>query len=93
MEAAASHLLHLAWYTDPGLYWEAPENLDWLRATVLLTREFASAGGERAVYAGSCAEYRWGGAEALTEGNPLEPATLYGVVKNATDSVQVEASR
>lgn len=83
-EASAGHLLHLAWYAEPGRYWEAPENLDWLRATVLLTREFASAGGERAVYAGTCAEYRWGGASLLSEGSPLQPATLYGVAKNAT---------
>src|SRR5258708_30731413 len=31
-----THLLHLAWYTEPGKYWTATENLDWLRTGVSL---------------------------------------------------------
>jgi len=82
-EVAPSHLLHLAWYAEPGLYWEASENLDWMRATVMLTSEFASAGGKRAVYAGTCAEYLWN-SRPLEESSPLAPTTLYGIAKNAT---------
>lgn len=91
--AAASHLLHLAWYAEPGLYWQATENLDWLRASVLLTGEFAGAGGRRAVYAGTCAEYPWGGSEPLVETTAAAPQTLYGIAKNATRVATTDLAR
>ena len=84
---AATHLLHFAWHVEPGRFWDAPDNLDWAGATLLLLRAFAEAGGRRAVLAGSCAEYEWGG-ERLVEGvTPGAPATLYGVAKNATRQI------
>ena len=55
----ADHLLHLAWYAEPGKFWNAPENLDWVAASIRLVREFSNAGGHRVVVAGSCAEYDW----------------------------------
>ena len=58
-EADASHLLHLAWCTEPGRYWEAPENDDWLDASRDLIDYFRDAGGRRVVTAGTCAEYDW----------------------------------
>jgi nucleoside-diphosphate-sugar epimerase len=79
----ASHLLHLAWYTEHGKFWDAPENLEWTSATVRLARSFRAAGGERLVAAGTCAEYEWGEA-CCAEGTPLRPATLYGAAKDAT---------
>jgi nucleoside-diphosphate-sugar epimerase len=83
--AGASHLLHLAWYAEPGRYWTATENVHWVGATGGLLEAFAAAGGRRAVLAGTCAEYDWTAtgpyAEAAT---PLRPATLYGVCKDAT---------
>ena len=78
---APSHLLHLAWYAEPGKFWHAPENLDWVAASLRLVRGFAAAGGTRACLAGTCAEYDWSVPrldEALT---PLAPATLYGAAK------------
>jgi len=92
-DARATHLLHLAWYAEPGLYWEADENLDWMRATVMLTREFARAGGRRAVYAGTCAEYLWGRSEPLAESSALQPSTLYGISKNATRQAVMDLGR
>ena len=78
----ASHLLHLAWYVAPGRFWTADENVDWVAASVRLLRAFA-AGGERAVVAGTCAEYAWGSAAPLEErSTALEPATLYGAAKH-----------
>jgi nucleoside-diphosphate-sugar epimerase len=68
--AAASHLLHLAWVTTPGRYWQAPDNLDWTTASLDLVRTFREAGGTRAVVAGTCAEYDWTGI------NLLPPAEL-----------------
>jgi UDP-glucose 4-epimerase len=78
-----THLLHLAWNATPGHFWSARDNLDWSAATLLLMRAFADVGGQRAVFAGTCAEYAWGG-PLLSEGDPLEPTTFYGQVKDAT---------
>ncbi|MGH1590631.1 NAD-dependent epimerase/dehydratase family protein [Methylobacterium phyllosphaerae] len=82
----ASHLLHLAWYAEPGLYWHSPANLDWVAATLALVRVFREAGGLRAVSAGTCAEYAWG-PERLREDGPCVPATLYGAAKDGTRRV------
>jgi len=58
-DAAASHLVHLAWHTAPGGYMQAPENDLWLQASQDLIARFADAGGRRVVLAGSCAQYDW----------------------------------
>ncbi len=83
----ASHLLHLAWYAEPGKYWAARENAPWVAATVGLVDEFAAAGGARATLAGTCAEYDWTAPQPLREDAPLAPATYYGVCKDATRRV------
>lgn len=56
--AGADTLLHFAWETRHGYYWDAPENLDWLAASVRLIKTFHEMGGRRAVVLGTCAEYR-----------------------------------
>lgn len=79
-----SYLLHLAWDTEPGRFWNSPLNLDWVGASLALLRAFAEAGGKRAVMAGTCAEYRWGDDRPLDETrSELAPSTLYGVSKDA----------
>ena len=80
-EIAPTHLLHLAWHVPPGQFWSAPENLDWVAASVRLVRAFANAGGRRAVLAGSCAEYDWSHDELDEDRTPLRPGNLYGVSK------------
>lgn len=82
-EIRASHLLHLAWYTEHGRFWDAPENLDWAAATLGLARAFRAAGGDRLVAAGTCAEYEWQD-DCFGDGTPLRPSTLYGIAKDAT---------
>jgi nucleoside-diphosphate-sugar epimerase len=78
-----SHLLHLAWFVAPGEYWRSTENMRWLQSGLDLAREFADAGGERSVMAGTCAEYATSN-EPLVEGvTPLRPTTLYGACKTA----------
>jgi nucleoside-diphosphate-sugar epimerase len=80
----ASHLLHLAWDTEPGRFWNSPLNLDWVGASLVTLRAFVEAGGKRAVMAGTCAEYRWGSDQPLDEKrSELLPSTLYGVSKDA----------
>ena len=83
-ESQARCLMHLAWYAVPGRFWTAPENERWIDASLRLVRAFGEAGGRRAVMAGTCAEYRWGGAVLSERETALEPATLYGACKRAT---------
>jgi nucleoside-diphosphate-sugar epimerase len=87
-EAGASHLLHLAWTTEHGHYWDDPANRDWVAATQRLTKAFSEAGGRRAVLAGSCAQYDWSVAEAMSEsGTPRRPGTLYGRAKEEVSAL------
>ncbi len=82
-EVRPTHLLHLAWYAEPGKFWHSPENFQWLEASIALLRHFREQGGERVVMAGTCAEYDWDYgffSEAIT---PCRPATSYGACKNA----------
>ncbi len=87
-EVRPTHLLHLAWCTRPGAFWTAPENLEWVAASLGLLRAFGEAGGRRAVLAGTCAEYAWQRqthcVETLT---PMRPTTLYGAAKHALHTV------
>ena len=79
-----THLLHLAWYAEPGKYWTSPLNEEWLRASVRLLDAFAAHGGRRVVAAGTCAEYDWDHDGYCSESKtPLAPATLYGKCKQA----------
>ena len=78
-----THLLHLAWTTEPGAYWTSEANLRWVKASLELLEAFGRAGGRRFVGAGSCAEYDWSVGE-LDEGKAADrPATLYGRAKLA----------
>ena len=78
-----THLLHLAWYTKHDHYWTALQNVLWVEASLRLVRAFADAGGGRAVFAGTCAEYGWTGGACHETNTPRAPATLYGACKNA----------
>jgi len=81
--AAPTHLLHLAWYAEPGRFWHSPENLRWVEASLHLLMAFAKGGGERAVVAGTCAEYEWRDrVRCVEDQTPCRPATLYGASKH-----------
>lgn len=82
--ACASHLIHLAWYTEHGQYWNSPLNLRWVEASVRLVEGFCAAGGQKVVTAGTCAEYDWNFGLCQEDSTPLNPATLYGTAKDAT---------
>lgn len=83
MRERASHLVHLAWVTEPQSFWRAPHNLDWVAASLHLARAFVESGGERIVVAGTCAEYAWQGLPCDADASPLLPQHLYGVAKDA----------
>ncbi|WP_020176001.1 NAD-dependent epimerase/dehydratase family protein [Methyloferula stellata] len=79
----ATHLLHLAWNVTPGQYWTAAVNLDWVGASLHLVKAFVMAGGQRAVFAGTCSEYQWGSPRFFELQTPCIPATFYGTAKDA----------
>ncbi|MEX0663497.1 MAG: NAD(P)-dependent oxidoreductase [Acidimicrobiia bacterium] len=84
---APTHLLHLAWCTEHGAFWDDPANDAWVEATARLAGAFREAGGQRIVVAGSCAQYGWDGDSLGPDGfaserdTPRRPATRYGVAK------------
>lgn len=82
--ARATHLVHMAWYAEHGAYWGSPLNLRWLEASVRLVEAFCSAGGEKVVVAGTCAEYDWSYGYCREDMTPLTPASMYGTAKDAT---------
>lgn len=78
-----THLLHLAWYTNPKTFWNSPENREWLRATIELFDLFKKLGGERIVGVGSCAEYDWTSGICHEQRTLCRPSTIYGQSKLA----------
>lgn len=83
-EARPERLLHFAWDAEPGRFWTSELNLRWVEASLAMLRAFAAAGGERAVLAGTCAEYAWADeTHCVEDSTPLAPATLYGAAKHA----------
>ena len=80
-----SHVLHAAWFTEHGKFWEAPENSNWLQATTMLAQSCALRRVERFVGVGSVAEYDWSLASlgALSETTALRPSSAYGRAKAA----------
>jgi len=85
-----THLLHFAWYTKPGMYWSARENVQWLQASLNLVQEFSASGGKRMVGAGTCAEYDWRFGYCSEEVTPLKPQTLYGISKQSFQIIAQE---
>ncbi len=92
-EYQPSHLLHLAWYAEHGKFWDSSLNLNWCDATVRLTDAFCRYGGNRIVFAGSCAEYDWSFGYCKEEITPSNPATLYGISKDSARRMSAEICR
>jgi nucleoside-diphosphate-sugar epimerase len=82
-----THLLHLAWITEAGKYWATTENLSWVAASLNLLKVFQESGGERAVIAGTCAEYDWAEGVCSESHTPLRPTSLYGICKHALQCI------
>lgn len=74
------YLLHLAWNVEPG-YMTAPNNLDWVIASLNLLKIFAENGGKRAAFAGTCIEYDWYYGFLREDFTPLKSDSLYGTAK------------
>jgi nucleoside-diphosphate-sugar epimerase len=88
-EVSPSHLLHLAWYVEPGKMIGHADNLSWVRASIDLLRRFHERGGARCVAGGSCYEYDWRYGYCSEEFTPRKPDTLYGAAKNGLAEVML----
>lgn len=82
-EVRATDLIHLAWITEPGIYWQSPQNSDWLNASKSLLEGFVRHGGTRAVLAGTCAEYDWTNGHCVEDETDLRAKSLYAQCKLA----------
>lgn len=81
-----SHLVHLAWYAEPGDYLGSRENLRSLAATTDLVAAALDAGARRVLAAGSCLEYA-ASAAPHREDDPAAPESLYAACKHAAHAV------
>jgi len=82
-----SHLLHFAWYTEPGKYQTSEKNIDWLHASLLILKYFNKFNGERVTFAGTCFEYDLNYGFCSENVTPDRPRTLYGMCKNSLRQV------
>lgn len=73
---------HLAWYAVPGKYLMAVENLDMLRAGIVLAQRLADVGCKTLIVAGTCFEYDTDFG-FLSESAPTRPRNLYAASKLA----------
>jgi nucleoside-diphosphate-sugar epimerase len=85
-------LVHAAWHTKAGSYWEDRENFDWLRASERLLEVFVAAGGRRFVGIGSCAEYAATDSPCEEARTPLTTESAYAAAK-ARFFARLEAER
>ncbi len=83
-----THLLNFAWATT-GDYLTSGINLEFVKAGLNLLKYFKLNGGKRAVYVGTCFEYKFKD-EPLKEYDSLNPQTLYAKSKNALHEIAEE---
>ncbi|AKL97711.1 NAD-dependent epimerase/dehydratase family protein [Endomicrobium proavitum] len=74
------YLLNFAWATV-GDYLSSNINFDFLKAGLELLKHFAANGGKRAVFSGTCFEYKFKNSP-LKETDDLNPETVYAKCKN-----------
>ncbi len=87
-----THLVHAAWYTEPGKYGDSMTNLRWVGASLGLLSAFLDHGGRRTVMVGSCFEYQWADGP-LPETTPRRPTTVYGACKAALGDLVDDLAR
>jgi nucleoside-diphosphate-sugar epimerase len=86
-EIKPTHLIHMAWYTEHGKYWDSELNLKFIETTNNLVEAFCASGGKHVVITGTCAEYDWSHGYCVEGITPLIPKSLYGVAKDTTRRV------
>lgn len=73
-------VVHIAWYTEPGKYLNADENLKCLQGTINLARACEFNKIKRFIGIGTCIEYDLKD-EAVSPLTPLNPTTIYSACK------------
>ncbi len=76
-DISPTHLVHLAWVTKPGEYWQSSDNQRWQESSSQLLSNFVARGGRRAVLAGTCAEYDWSDGHCIENETPLRALSEY----------------
>jgi nucleoside-diphosphate-sugar epimerase len=80
----ADALLHLAWTTRHGQYWNDLSNLEWLSVTAELVTAFGRRGVRRVCVVGSCFEYDWPeDGDCREEFTATSSHTLYDAAKSS----------
>ena len=74
-------MVHTAWVTTPGVFWESPINDEWVKASKKIILEFEQSGGKYLVVTSSCAEYSWETSKPLSETSETNPNFNYGKTK------------
>ena len=75
-----THLLHLAWVTDHGTFWDDPRNEAWPYASMRLITELHHQGGQRFVFAGTTdRDSRYGRAKLVTSGMLRAYGAAHGI--------------
>ncbi len=82
-EVRPTHLLHAAWYLEPGSFYHSPLNCEWVEASLRILKHFHAVGGERCVMVGSGFEYDFRYGYCTENLTPCNPTTVYGRCKNA----------
>lgn len=80
-DIGADTMIHVAWCTQPGVYWTSLDNLRWMASSLSLFESFIRGGGKRVVVVGTCAEYDWRYHTLVERETPLKPSTIYGQAK------------
>ena len=72
---------HFAWTTEPGVFLQSPQNLQYAGASLSLATRLAGVGCRKLVIAGSFSEYDQDRGY-LAEDSPIRPNTVYGGAKS-----------
>ena len=76
-------IIHLAWETTPGKFYEDKTNLKWSKATIDFIKKFYLQGGEKFIFSSTCDEYGVSSMSGnIEEVKECHPKTLYGKSKN-----------
>lgn len=74
-------MVHTAWITTPGVFWESALNDNWIEASKRIIKEFSRSGGKYLVVTSTCAEYSWDTTLPLNENSSTIPQSRYGKSK------------
>lgn len=74
-------MVHTAWITTPGVFWESSTNDKWVEVSKKLIEDFSQSGGKYLVVTSTCAEYSWETALPLSETSQTSPQSRYGKSK------------